>query len=415
MEAQQSESTIQPPPLLDGLFTYQGRLGNLDVLRGFAILGILLANIMAFSEVNIVYMITSGTPFVNDLEFTIEAWRNFLVSGKFRGMLGILFGIGMYIQYSSSVSNDRPWPGIYIRRTLFLGLIGFIHGVFIWHGDILFAYSVVAFMAMFLCRSTDLLRWWMIGIGCFIAFAMGILASVSSSTGAGDMGELARFLSPQFETQVFQAGPYWQQLLFRVGLFGVGLFNVLFLALALLALFLIGFQYAKQGFFKDPYSSPKYLKVGMICFWGGLLVNFLPVFLRLVRIDMHVSDFVDLFLSMPLALGYVVVFTVIYHKTSKSILWRPMQKVGRIALTSYLLQSIVMTTAFYSWGGGYFGKLDQAVVLGAVVAMWVINVAFAYLWLAFFRIGPVEWLWRSATYKQRLPIWRERKSLEQLT
>ena len=123
--------------------TLKNRIESLDVLRGAAILGILLANIFAFAWPQLGEMMGAGIP-IPGMNDWVEGLRVALVTGKFRGLFCLLFGAGMYLQFTKLEARGG-WPGTYIKRNLILMGIGLIHALLIWYGDILFMYSMIAF------------------------------------------------------------------------------------------------------------------------------------------------------------------------------------------------------------------------------------------------------------------------------
>ena len=119
----------------------------------------------------------------------------------------------------------------------------------------------------------------------------------------------------------------------------------------------------------------------------------------------------ELVLGPLLGVGYVMLGAVMIEQRVMEPLLHLIGKVGKVALTTYLMQSVICSIIFYSWGGAQFGQLDALPLLGIVVQVWVINFFFAVVWLHFFAMGPVEWAWRSLTESRVLPI-RKQAALE---
>ena len=137
-----------PQPVLP---TVKNRIHTLDALRGFAVLGILLANIMAFGEPILADLLRIDRWILTPAEQWLEAWHHLFVSGKFRGALCIMFGVGLYLQFRKRESAGA-WPNSYFKRMGFLALLGAIHGIFFWYGDILFVYGIAGFIAALMIR-----------------------------------------------------------------------------------------------------------------------------------------------------------------------------------------------------------------------------------------------------------------------
>ncbi|MFM9874214.1 MAG: DUF418 domain-containing protein [Fimbriimonadaceae bacterium] len=375
--------------------TLRNRIQSLDVLRGVAILGILLANIFAFGWTDASEMMGGHLP-IPGLNYWVEGIRIAFVSGKFRGLFCLLFGAGLFLQYGKLKAAGK-WPRTYLRRTAILMAIGAIHIVLIWFGDILFMYSLTAFIVMWLVGLDDRV---IIGIATGMLFlttlcGIGSVAAFSSSSEA--FGEFGSFFTPQNEMRIFQSGSFYEQLQFRLPIvrLTMSFFPVLFLELG--GLFLIGFWMAKNGIFAKPSAHPKATLFLIIVGILGALVNIAIGIGIGITQNEKLSMAIEFGLNAPMAVGYATVGSVLVEKYPEGILSRLFAPVGKMALTGYLLTSVLCTTFFYSWGFGMFGKLDYAGLIGVVLVVWIFIVTFAHIWLRKYAMGPIEWVWRSLT------------------
>lgn len=388
--------------------TLRDRLPALDVLRGVAILGILLANIAAFSEPYASAMVSS-TPLAREgVDGWLQAAVHAFVTGKFRSMLSVLFGVGLWLQFQKRSAIPGNWPGGYLKRMSILALLGIAHGVLIWFGDILFTYALVGFIGCLLVgMSPRAVR----GL-CIVMFSLsalfGILLATISGLAAGQEGPFAATFNATNEIRIHAGGSWLEQLGFRATMFALSGASTPFLALFLLPLFLIGVQLGRQGVLSSPKDHPRAIRRMLLVGFGiGLPVN-------LLAFAAHATGYGDRwgmvaeFIGGPLmAPGYLAIGAVAIERVRGGALRGALSAVGRTALSCYILQSIICTFVFYSWGLGLFGRLAYWQAMLIVPAVWTANVAFATLWLRRFDIGPIEWAWRSMTEGRRQP-WRAR-------
>jgi uncharacterized protein len=371
------------------------RILSLDVIRGVAIMGILLANLPAFSQP--VLWEIGGRPPVVGANAWAEAIRDWLVAGKFRGMLSILFGVGMALQ----ASKRAVWPGSYLRRTLVLAGIGAFHGFFIWYGDILLMYAVTALACMWLAQRSD--RLILILAACCLGFCLLLGAGIGLFALFFGPTQSPSFpnglpISPAMELAAFSAGSPLDRLIWRSATFSAALVTQLGVILPSLAgQFLVGVLLGRRGFFTAPSQHPRLLRWALIGgLGGGLLINSLPIWAKLAGRSPEAANFNELFGGMVLGFGYAALVALLVEK-SKGGLWRPIADVGRMALSCYLLTSLICTFIFYGYGLKQFGKLEYIQTLPIAPVVYLILFVFAGLWLRRFPMGPVEHLWRKAS------------------
>lgn len=400
--------------------TKKERVAALDFVRGLAVLGILVANIHAMGLPAMSSML-DGVPrygFGNELS---SALTLMLVNGKFRGMLAIMFGVGLAMQHERLSRVLQNWMGPYAKRTAFLLLIGFLHAVLIWFGDILFGYALTAFVAMLLVKLR--LRWlaaiagacWMITFAFvmvfFIAFAQ--LPEFGEGGAAGFGEPLTSFFSEENEVRIFQGG-YLGQVGFRAAMFVFGLLNAPLLVIGTLPLFLIGVIAYRAGWVSPKSGQGPPLLLVLFLIVIGLALNALafgvPTAAGPAMIDLGILStegmgaVIDFSLSIPLAAAYFFLFFTIGKKIARTLgYWAT--AVGRMALTAYLMQSVLGMVWFAGWGFGQFGLLNDTGMFYTMLGIWAIVITFCVVWMKFFDIGPVEKLWRQLSIGRRVP-WR---------
>lgn len=364
-------------------------------------MGILLANIFSFAWPSLAENFGSSME-IPGMNNAIEGIRTALVTGKFRGLFCLLFGAGMYLQYSKLSAAGR-WPGLYVKRTLFLALIGIAHGVLIWYGDILFMYSLAAFIAMFLVKLEDrvlIITSVVLGSLTLLCGGAGLIGSIYAGEPSGaDLGpgmEIFSIFSASNELATYQSGSYLTQLQHRGAAFGFMSTLIPIILPELLCLFLVGIVICRRGVLAKPSAHPDLTRTLLWVGGAGLLFNLLVGTLTFTMENTKLDSVVEFGLNIPLAIGYAIVGAIAVEKFANSGWVKMFSTVGKMGLTCYLLTSLICTAFFYGWGGGQFGKFNYIQMLLFVPVVWAILVVTAHLWLSRFPQGPVEWLWRRA-------------------
>lgn len=388
----------------------------LDALRGWALLGILVSNMVGFSGYYFFASETrAGLPFADwdsAAEFVIE-W---LVTGKFYAIFSLLFGIGFAIQLGRLEARGEGVPR-YLRRLGLLFLIGLLHMLLIWNGDILALYAAMGALLLLFRRASDrALFCWAIGLWLFpilwsaaIQFAAFDPAEPIRSGGRAMMA--AAGIDVSNGPFRYRAGPaFWPHLaahpgeiLLRIGrLVGEMRFT------KVLAMFLIGLWIGRRALYaRLDDARPLLVRAAR---WGiaiGLPLAALKAWLILNAND----DPIRLFLaecaycvSTPLlAIGYSASFALLWHSGHRRVAgWAA--PAGRMALTNYLGQSVAQSLIFYGYALGLIGKLGLIFVFPISLALFAVQVAGSRWWLDRFRFGPMEWVWRSLTYGRAQPM-----------
>lgn len=374
--------------------TLKNRIESLDVLRGAAILGILLANIFAFAWPSLGESIGKGVP-IPGLNDWVEGLRVALVTGKFRGLFCLLFGAGLYLQYTKLAARGQ-WPGVYLKRTGLLSVIGLVHGLLIWYGDILFLYSLTAFIAFMMVKFDDRALIWT-AVGCLsFTFLCGGGVTLAMSSVMDDLGGIPgmEVFYPSTELAVFQSGSYLEQVTHRVGFLGQSFSSFFIFIPEVLGLFLIGILMMRSGILIKPSVHANRVKTYALVGVIGLVLNLLVGIAIGLTGGENLKYLAEMGLNAPLAIGYALFGAVMVERNPGGFFSQLFSPVGKTALTSYLLTSVICTAIFYSWGGGLFGKLDYWGMMGVVLGVWVVLIGVAHLITRYFAMGPVEYVWR---------------------
>lgn len=393
------------------------RLPVMDVLRGFALLGIFLMNIEFFNLP--MQQFGSGVVPGQGLDTAAGLFVALFVQGKFWVLFALLFGMGFALMRQRAVDAGRPFVGTYLRRTLLLMLFGALHIVLLWVGDILLAYGLAALLLLALVklRGTAAL---VLGVLLFVLLCgfwllSGVALIFMPESMLGPVG--AQFAAIAAEgaqaAQVYREGGFMEVVQQRIDDYGYLMTNaVIFQIPMMVGVFLIGSWLVGTGRLRDPGANRGFFTKLAV---GGLLLGGVGVAAS-AAVGTHfdlVTQFAEATVAMglnqlaslPLALGYlglVVLGTLSPAGRALGVL----APAGRMALTNYLAQSLIASLVFYGYGLGLFGEVGRAAQVGFVLVVFAAQVAFSHWWLARFRFGPLEWLWRAGTYLQWPPLRR---------
>ncbi len=390
------------------------RIVSLDVLRGFALLGILISNMLYFSQP----MEPDG--FRNGLWFgpldRLADWISvFLVEGKFYPLFSFLFGLGFSIQLERASSRGLDFNATYRRRLFILMGLGLAHGIFLWSGDVLLAYAVCGFaLLLFRDRKPLTILVWagvFIAIPALLILFVGLLMLMLSGNPeflqamAEDPGE-TRALA-----QAFVTGGYGDAVSYRLGELILTVSVTMIFAPSFLGLFLIGMLVGRKRILAEVGKHRQILfRVLVVCGVVGLVGNSLGAWAMIggsARHDyglMLIAVGVLSILGPVLTAAYIAGIVLLIDRWPTSTLLPPIAAVGRMALTNYLGQSLVATTIFYGYGLGLGGEVGRLGTIGISLLIFAGQVLFSFVWLKSFRYGPMEWVWRSLTYGKRQPM-----------
>jgi uncharacterized protein len=406
-----SESQISP-------ISSNERIEILDVLRGLAIGGILVGNVQWFSGYGMMPdVLAAQSPLADRVTHFLV---HFFVEGKFYSIFSFLFGFGFALQISRAEDRGDTRASLFKRRLFWLLVIGLLHAYLLWAGDILSIYALVGFVLILFRRKTNdsLLKW------AFALMAVPILSYLLL------YALFIAFVSPESLAQ-FKGGQmdFWNEWVRKVQQsnylqiisdfnlkYIVGRYAGLIFEMRLpkiLAMFLLGFYAFRRGYFQDLSSHQPLIRRVLI--YGivlGLIGNIAFAALAgheavLPPTSVGLIGVITYAFGVPaLALGYIALIATLWQKE----VWRRvlafLAPVGRMALTNYLLQTVICVSIFYGYGFGYFGKVGATTATLTVLAIFLFQIILSGIWLKYFNYGPMEWIWRQLTYRQRLSLRR---------
>ncbi len=367
---------------------------TLDFIRGVAVLGILLLNITAFGLPKVAYLNPAWYGAITQSDAWTWALLDVFAQVKFLTLFALLFGAGLQMLL--------PRGSHWIQSRLFLlMLLGLAHGLLLWEGDILLAYGLVGLLCWRTIRdapeesslfNTGVLLYLM---GVAVLVILGLLPGTESTD---------FWMPDQVHLQYEQ---YWRiEGGFEAISNRASLLTSAWVALAiqygwqLAGMMMIGAALMRNGWFKGEFSLQHYRRLGSGLVLTGLCIN-IPAIITQWQLD-WAWRWCALLLQAPRelsapfqALGYAALILGFWPQLSRLRCVGWIGCVGRMALTNYLLQTVICTIIFYHFG--FFMKLDRLSLLMLVPVIWIVNILFSVLWLRYFRQGPVEWLWRQLT------------------
>jgi uncharacterized protein len=402
------------------------RLTLIDVLRGFALGGVFLSNL---------YIWFSGRVFESMKEMKDPANMaaglavHVFVFGKFISLFAFLFGLGFTLQMGRAEERGAPAGRLYARRMLVLFLLGAAHAAAIWYGDILHVYALFGFtLLLFFRRRSERA---LLGLGLALALlaspagelAVEFLprlwrspeAAVAGGQAAADAGDawkaqvLADFTSGSYLAVVRANATVYREMFFRPAILGAHV--------SVLGRFLLGACAGRRRLLHDVPAHRRFFR--RLLGWGllaGVIGNVVNTGLRILAMREMIDRGGLLWkLAGPVmaeigALGLAAFYLAAIALLFQRARWRRalslLAPAGQMALTNYLCQSVIGVLLFCGVGLGLMGKVSGPLSIALVVGIFSLQILGSHLWLARFRFGPVEWVWRSLTYGKAQPMRR---------
>ena len=422
-----------------GPVTPAERFASIDRLRGVAILGILVMNIYAFAMPFAAYYnptIMGGTDALN-----MGTWffTHLFFDQKFMSIFAMLFGAGAVLMAERAEARGAKPARTYYRRQFWLVIIGALHAYMIWVGDILFAYALVGMLAyplrrrrprtliIIACALLPLPLLFNFGNAIQVETTIAAVAEIEAlqAEGQDPDEEQLRLLEQWKQQRTFMfptdediqadvdayRGDYAGIVAHRaptvvmLQFFFVFLFGIWRIG----ALMLIGMALMKLGVLTAERSATFYTRLMLVGYACGLPLTMFSAF------DLHAHGFDQMYVlrfggianyigSILVALGHIGLVMWLTRTGRLQRLLDRFAAVGRMALTNYLAHSLILTTVFYGYGLGLYGSVPRAAQMLFVAAVVGLQLWWSPWWLARYRFGPAEWLWRSLTYWKKQPM-----------
>ena len=415
MTVPSSAETIQPHRL-----TPAGageRIALIDVVRGFALYGVLLANLIWIAHDGAVTPAqVAGLP-TAAVDHVVRLGVEFFIDWKFYTLFSFLFGLGFSVQLMRGERRGASVLPVYLRRLTVLFAFGLVHAYLIWYGDILHHYALLGFLLILTRKWSDRALLGMgIGLGVVLPAAIVIgrgLLSPSEPRAGPDPAEL-QVLEARF--RAFTSGSYavsFRENARYVMSFWTSGFALQFLP-AILGKFLLGFYAGRRRLLEQPELHLALFQRLLV--WGllvGLIGNALWVWTTELTESGHLASTSGWVLAaqVPIYLGLIAMAG--FYLSCLVLLWRRpewrsrlawLAPVGQMALTNYLMHSVIYLVLFYGFGLALLGRVGAAACLALSLVVFAGQIMLSSWWLRRFRFGPAEWAWRSLTYGARQPM-----------
>ena len=396
------------------------RIETLDVIRGFAVLGILLMNIQSFAMIGSAYLNPTIVEGHEGAGYIVWYLCHLLADSKFISIFSMLFGAGIVLMANRQTDRGlRAWP-LHYRRMFGLLVIGLVHAYALWYGDILVPYAICGALLFPLWRLSA--GWLLVVSMVLFFFGAVVVVFFGWSMSLLSEAELAEVMSSwqpsaeliREEINAYR-GPWSKQFAHRAesALMMQSFVFPTMIGWRIGGLMLMGMALFKLGFLSGERSKRALAATVLI----GLGVG-LPMIAMGARANeqagwtlqrsMFTGSLPNYFGSLFVALAYIAMIGLFMKGSFAKRISRWLAPVGRMALTNYLMQSLICTTIFYGHGLGWFAQVDRLGQIAVVAGVWAFQIVMSAIWMKRFRFGPVEYAWRCASYGRLSQFRRDR-------
>jgi uncharacterized protein len=374
------------------------RIRSIDALRGVALCGILLINILDMGGPIAMDRPLTG-PSASDPDWQIWTLSQLFITGTMRGLFSMLFGIGLLIFVGSGDSADRV--SLYLRRLILLLLFGIVNStLLLWPGDILIIYALAGVVVVILhpLRPAQLAS---------AAAVILLLLSAWAANEAWDLAPEVTVYSPEMLAREGAArlGSYWRTFDYMAYISWSWTVNALTYRWVgdAAAFMLVGMALYKKGLFVEGFDAKALRLIIRYSYGAGLALRLVHSVLILSNdgAPTMLSALIDQPGRLAMTLGHVGLFTLLWQRGAWPWLMERLAMMGRMALTLYLGQSMIAAWVFSGFGLGLWNQLSWPQLWLVAIAILLAQALFAALWFRAFRFGPAEWLWRWGTYGRR--------------
>ncbi|WP_026560756.1 DUF418 domain-containing protein [Bacillus sp. J37] len=373
----------------------QDRIVLIDVIRGFALLGILFINMKSYYSPEFIQSLYKINPNVKGFDKILHIFYQTFIEMKFYPIFSLLFGLSFYLFLRNGFHVI-----LYTRRMMILFFIGLIHLIFVWYGDILHVYALTSILLLLFYQvsSKTILYWGFALLAVYHVYIScnSFLPTFTLIEKSDYSNMLSTYLS------IYKQSSYFEWVLYRINIEVIPvLLQFPFIFVPVLAWFLLGLYIGKEGIYKRTPSN--LIKVKL---WWKISLIVAPVFLILSLLA-HIFLPGTLYLLSSLSgIGLTILYiTSIYiffnHRFVKKVLY-PLRYVGRMSLSNYLFQSVFLISFFRIFD--LYNKINLSEGFIITILFFLIQLIICKYWLSYFHQGPVEWIWRSLSIKKVSPF-----------
>ncbi|GAB6108520.1 DUF418 domain-containing protein [Fusibacter bizertensis] len=363
----------------------------MDIIRGFALFGVLLVNLTMIDATMYSY-VASPLSQVNPIDQLIAWVIHIFAVGKFYSLFSMLFGLGFYF-FLNKPGNLIENEGYFKRRLWILLLISALHLIFVWYGDILHVYAITGFVLFKMRNKNPKVLLNQAAVLLILSTAIFIFAQ------SGGNGEFP-IESLQNSLEAYKGHSYFAMVKYRLfNEIPITLLNLVFILPKILALFSIGYAMGKMKIFLNLKAHLVRIKrfftvMAIVSFFLIMAVLFSTMTLKNTQLVVAFDEI----LTITGALTYASGLILLYNNKRLAQFVKPLAATGQMALTNYLVQTIFFTTFFYGYGFGKFGIQHQIEYIILAVLFFAMQIIASNLWLKFHKFGPCELIWRKLTY-----------------
>ncbi|NOK35472.1 DUF418 domain-containing protein [Corallococcus exercitus] len=417
------------------------RLALLDTLRGFALCGVFISNVMVWFSGRVFLPREQVLAAMNNASLVdTVAWQVFstLVAGKFITLFSFLFGLGFAVQMGRAEARGASITPLYVRRLGVMLVMGLSHLFLIWYGDVLSTYAVLGFGLLLFRRRSDrtllisalllALGWSVVSVAILKLPQLmadtpeagaALLKAANEKSAAIKAETLAAFTNGSWLDAVKATGHFFFRDYFPL---------LLSILLPVFGRFLLGLLAGRRRIFHD---VPQHLGLFRRLLGWGLVAGVIGsgsglVLQQLMLKQVFTPETLPKWVAFAMAplrnlgeLGFAAVYvsgiTLLFQRATWQRALGLLAPAGRMALTNYLSQSIISVLFFYGYGLGFITKLGPAACVAYCLTIFCVQVAWSHLWLSRFRFGPAEWVWRSLTYGKAQQMRRDDASGQRTT
>ncbi|WP_137861480.1 MULTISPECIES: DUF418 domain-containing protein [unclassified Sphingomonas] len=394
------------------------RLASLDVVRGVAVLGILLLNILSFAMPEAAYVNPRAYGGWHGADLAAWAINFVLFDGRMRGLFSFLFGASLLLVIGRAEASGRSPAGAHYRRMAWLLVFGLAHLFLVWHGDILAHYAMIGMIA-YAMRGLPVPR--LLVLGTMLALAGALLFATipltivqlqASAPNASELRGYAQSFGVPAPANIardlaLHHGSYGTLLANRLHEDGSELIALLvFFGPETLGYMLFGMAALRSGMLRGEWTRARYRRWLAVCWGIGL-----PAYAMLAWWQWHSGFDICVVAAMlpltalvrpPMIAGWICLILLLARPGGA--LTTRLTAAGRMAFTNYLATSLICTSLFYGYGLGWYGQLTRWQLYPVVLGIWALILLWSRAWLDHFRFGPFEWLWRSLARGRFQPI-----------
>lgn len=390
----QSDSQIKPAP---------ARIQTFDILRGMALMGILIVHITYGMD----WLFATPDqrelmPFPQ-LNSTIGSVIDFLFVSKSRTLFAFMFGVSFFLQFKSAEHKQKPFHISFLWRLCILMVIGLLHAHLLFGADILRYYAMGGLLLIFVYKWSDkalLISGFLLTIGVPAIYSLILYLNNYNPFADIDLMSIHKGLMSTSYDDNFQTNHYLAGLRYNP-------FFLINFAITVTGIFFFGIWMARRNYIQQPYEHIKTIK--RFFFWGlglGFLIQLGLNFVSFKLEDFGTATQIALLLFfnsienlgvLLVSLGYVSGLTLLCLHPHFRKLLSFLAPAGRMTLTNYMMQSVFVWVIFYGSGFGFYMKIGPSITLLIAIVLCAFQLAASYYWLHYFKMGPLEWLWRYAT------------------